>query len=325
MAKTGQVAIEVKDLEKVFPVRGGIFSGPKGEVRAVDKVSFQLKVGETLALVGESGCGKTTVARMLAGLEKPTGGSVILNGQQLDFDAKATPRLLQETAQMVFQDPYATLNPRMTVGKSVEEPLIVRRYAGDRRQRVKELFAAVSLDQEMIDRYPHQFSGGQRQRIGIARALASEPKILLCDEPTSALDVSVQGQVLNLLKELQQKHGISYLFISHNLSVVWHISQQVAVMYLGKIVEMGSREAVFLKTAHPYTKALLAASPKVAPGQKQERIVLSGEVPSPLNPPSGSRFHTRCPYARDICREREPQLQDLDGGHQVACHLIDEI
>lgn len=321
MSATNQIAITVNDLEKVFPLRRGLFSRPQGGVRAVDKVSFELKVGETLAIVGESGCGKTTVARMLAGLEQPTSGSVILNGTEIDFSSKLAPRVLRQEAQMVFQDPYATLNPRMTVGSSVEEPLIVRRYAGDRRQRVRELFAAVSLGEEMVDRYPHQFSGGQRQRIGIARALASEPKILLCDEPTSALDVSVQGQVLNLLKELQQERGISYLFISHNLSVVWHISQQVAVMYLGKIVEMGSRESVFLETAHPYTKALLAASPKVAPGQKQERIVLSGEVPSPLNPPSGCRFHTRCPYASEVCREVEPQLRNIGGGHHVACHV----
>ncbi len=259
---------------------------------------------------------------MLAGLETPSGGSVILHGQEIDFGSKEAPHILRQAAQMVFQDPYATLNPRMTVGDSVEEPLIVRHYAGDRKQRVRELFKAVGLSEEMINRYPHQFSGGQRQRVGIARALASEPDILLCDEPTSALDVSVQGQVLNLLRELQQQQGISYLFISHNLSVVWHISQQVAVMYLGKIVEMGSREAIFLETAHPYTKALLAASPTVAPGQKRERIMLRGEVPSPLNPPSGCRFHTRCPYATARCREEEPQLHDVGGGHQVACHLV---
>lgn len=321
MSSASQIAVAVRDLEKVFPLRKGLFSRQQAEgVRAVDKVSFELKAGETLALVGESGCGKTTVARLLAGLEQPTAGSVCINGNEIDFSSKLAPRTLQQDAQMVFQDPYATLNPRMTVGKSVEEPLIVRRYAGDVQQRVRDLFTAVSLGEEMIARYPHQFSGGQRQRIGIARALASEPNILLCDEPTSALDVSVQGQVLNLLKELQQKHGISYLFISHNLSVVWHISQQVAVMYLGKIVEMGSRESVFLKTAHPYTKALLAASPKVAPGQKQERIVLNGEVPSPLNPPSGCRFHTRCPHASEICRNEEPVLRDT-GSHQVACHF----
>lgn len=320
MAAVTPMALAVKDLIKVFPVRKGLFGKQAGEVRAVDGISFQLPAGTTLALVGESGCGKTTVARMLGGLEKPTAGHVQLNGQEIDFADKRAARRLQQEAQMVFQDPYATLNPRLTVGQSVEEPLLVRRYAGDRRQRVRELFAAVGLDEQMIGRYPHQFSGGQRQRVGIARALASEPNILLCDEPTSALDVSVQGQVLNLLQKLQQERGISYLFISHNLSVVWHISQRVAVMYLGKIVEMGTRQEVFLQTAHPYTQALLAASPKVAPGQKKERITLQGEVPSPLNPPSGCRFHTRCPYADERCQTEEPLLRDVGGGHLVACH-----
>ena len=320
MAAVTPMALAVKDLIKVFPVRKGLFGKQAGEVRAVDGISFQLPAGTTLALVGESGCGKTTVARMLGGLEKPTAGHVQLNGQEIDFADKRAARRLQQEAQMVFQDPYATLNPRLTVGQSVEEPLLVRRYAGDRRQRVRELFAAVGLDEQMIGRYPHQFSGGQRQRVGIARALASEPNILLCDEPTSALDVSVQGQVLNLLQKLQQERGISYLFISHNLSVVWHISQRVAVMYLGKIVEMGTRQEVFLQTTHPYTQALLAASPKVAPGQKKERITLQGEVPSPLNPPSGCRFHTRCPYADERCQTEEPLLRDVGGGHLVACH-----
>ncbi len=314
--------LEVEDLSKVFPIKRGFLQKSVGGVRAVDRVSFRLAQGETLALVGESGCGKTTVARMLGGLEAPSGGSVVLNNQMVDFSGSKGMETLRQEAQMVFQDPYATLNPRMTVGQSVEEPLIVRGFHGNRKERVRQLFQAVSLGEEMIGRFPHQFSGGQRQRIGIARALASEPNILLCDEPTSALDVSVQGQVLNLLKELQEREGISYLFISHNLSVVWHISQQVAVMYLGQIVESGSRESVFLHPAHPYTKALLAASPRVAPGQKRERIVLQGEVPSSMNPPSGCRFHPRCPLAKPICQEQEPLLRDVGSGQSVACHLV---
>lgn len=321
MSVAANIALEVKDLCKVFPIRRGFLQKSVGGVQAVDQVSFRLPAGQTLALVGESGCGKTTVARMLGGLETPTAGTVVLNGNELDFTAPQAQLALRQEAQMVFQDPYATLNPRLTVGQSVEEPLIVRGYSGDRKQRVRQLFQAVSLGEEMIDRYPHQFSGGQRQRIGVARALASEPHILLCDEPTSALDVSVQSQVLNLLKELQQREGISYLFISHNLSVVWHISQQVAVMYLGQIVEAGSREEVFLHAAHPYTQALLSASPKVAPGQQRERVILQGEVPSSMNPPSGCRFHTRCPLAQPLCREQQPSAKDVGGGHLVACHL----
>ncbi len=320
MSVAKQPVMEVSGLTKVFPLRKGLFSRPVGGVRAVDNVSFQLRPGETLALVGESGCGKTTVARMLAGLEKPTDGQVALNGELLDFSSKQDLSALQLRAQMVFQDPYATLNPRLTVGQSVEEPLIVRGFPGNRLERVRELFAAVSLGEETIKRYPHEFSGGQRQRIGIARALASNPDILLCDEPTSALDVSVQSQVLNLLKELQQELGFAYLFISHNLPVVWHISQQVAVMYLGQVVESGPREAVFLSPAHPYTRALLAASPKPLPGRKRERITLQGEVPSPMNPPAGCRFHTRCPMALPVCSEVEPQAKNMGGGHVVACH-----
>lgn len=320
MSVAKPTVLEVSDLTKVFPSRRGLFSRAAGGVRAVDKVGFQLRAGETLALVGESGCGKTTVARMLAGLELPTAGRISVGGSMVDFDSRQDIASLQRRTQMVFQDPYATLNPRLTVGQSVEEPLIVRGSKGDRMQRVKELFAAVSLGEETIRRYPHEFSGGQRQRIGIARALASDPEILLCDEPTSALDVSVQSQVLNLLKELQQERGLAYLFISHNLPVVWHISHQVAVMYLGQVVETGSREAVFLSPAHPYTRALLSASPKPIPGRKQKRITLQGEVPSPLNPPSGCRFHTRCPMALPVCSEAEPPPKDLGCGHEVACH-----
>ena len=312
--------LAVNDLSKVFPVRRGFLQKNVGGVLAVDRVSFHLSQGETLALVGESGCGKTTVARMLGGLEVPSGGQVVLNTKTIDFNSPKALVELRQEAQMVFQDPYATLNPRLTVGQSVEEPLIVRGFKGNRQERVRQLFQAVSLGEEMIGRYPHQFSGGQRQRIGIARALASEPNILLCDEPTSALDVSVQSQVLNLLKELQDKEGISYLFISHNLSVVWHISQQVAVMYLGQIVESGPRAEIFLHAAHPYTKALLSASPKVAPGQKRERVILQGEVPSSMNPPSGCRFHTRCPLTKPICMEQEPPTKYLGQGHFVACH-----
>ncbi len=313
--------LEVEQLSKAFPLRRGWFQKSAGSVQAVDRVSFRLAQGETLALVGESGCGKTTVARMLGGLEQPSAGRVVLNGQAVDYNSLDGRQTLQQSAQMVFQDPYATLNPRMTVGQSVQEPLVVRKYQGDRKGRVRQLFEAVSLSEEMIERYPHQFSGGQRQRVGIARALASEPSILLCDEPTSALDVSVQGQVLNLLKELQQQVGVSYLFISHNLSVVWHISQQVAVMYLGQIVEAGSREEVFLRPAHPYTKALLAASPKVGPVSRLDNIKLQGEVPSAITLPSGCRFHPRCPMAKPICSEQEPCAKNVGGDHQVACHL----
>ncbi|MGI6344115.1 MAG: ABC transporter ATP-binding protein [Bacillota bacterium] len=322
MAVAQQYALEVAGLKKVFPVRKSLWSRPTSAgVRAVDNVSFRLPLGKTLALVGESGCGKTTVARMLAGLEQPTAGSVRVAGEVVDYTSRQSLSQLRHQVQMVFQDPYATLNPRMAVGRSVEEPLIINRFPGDRRERLRELFAAVSLDEQMFNRYPHQFSGGQRQRVGIARALASDPQILLCDEPTSALDVSVQSQILNLLKQLQQERGLSYLFISHNLSVVWHISDEVAVMYLGRIVEMGSREEVFLHPAHPYTKALLSASPRIAPGQKRERVVLQGEVPSPLNPPAGCAFHTRCPHATDVCRQQAPELQRVNGSHQVACWL----
>ena len=320
------VLIDVRDLQMYFPVtKGVIFQSRVGEVKAVDGVSFQIMRGETLGLVGESGCGKTTIGRCILQVIKPTGGEVRFRGQDLTQLSGKAIRPLRRELQVIFQDPYGSLNPRMTVGSIVEEPLVIHK-TGDRNERkstVRELFEVVGLNPSMMDRYPHEFSGGQRQRIGIARALAVNPSFIVCDEPVSALDVSIQAQVINLLRSLQERFDLTYLFISHDLSVVRHISDRVAVMYLGKIVEITGRDELYRDPKHPYTRALLSAVPIPDPVVEatRERIILTGDVPSPIDPPKGCSFHPRCPFAMDVCREVTPPLKLTSMGHSVACHL----
>jgi oligopeptide transport system ATP-binding protein len=322
----GDVLLEVRHLVKHFSVGGGMFGGRAGTVRAVDDVSFTLRRGETLGLVGESGCGKTTTGRCILQLERPTSGQVIFEGQDLATLSDAEVRPFRRRMQVIFQDPYASLNPRMTVGQILAEPLAVHGLVPDRdgrRTRVRELLTRVGLLPQHADRYPHQMSGGQRQRVGIARALAVEPALIVCDEPVSALDVSIQAQIINLLEDLQSELGLTYLFIAHDLAVVRHISDRVAVMYLGKIAEMTDRQQLYENPRHPYTKALLAAVPIPDPALEAQRAhsVLLGEVPSPLNPPSGCVFHPRCPIAIDRCRGEVPPLREVAPGHQAACLL----
>ena len=323
--------LEVKQLKKYFPIRSGFLRRVVGHVKAVDDVSFHVNRGETLALVGESGCGKTTTARCILRAVNPTSGQILFrtgNNQLVDVAAvpKRELRPLRRQMQMIFQDPYASMNQRMTVGKIVAEPLeifnIVQGKA--KQERVQELFNLVGLSPSFMDRYPHEFSGGQRQRIGIARALALEPEFLVCDEPIAALDVSIQAQVVNLLKDLQTRMGLTYLFIAHDLSMVRHISDRVAVMYLGKIVEMTDRRSLYREPLHPYTQALLSAIPIPDPDveEQRRRVILEGELPSPANPPSGCRFHTRCPQAQPVCREQDPEFRVVSSGHEVACHLV---
>jgi oligopeptide/dipeptide ABC transporter ATP-binding protein len=324
--ETGEVLLDVRNLVKHFTVGGGMFGGRAGVVRAVDGVSFTLKRGETLGLVGESGCGKTTTGRCILQLERPTSGQVMFEGQDLAALSDADVRPFRRRMQVIFQDPYASLNPRMTVGQILAEPLAVHGLVPDRdgrRTRVRELLTRVGLLPQHADRYPHQMSGGQRQRVGIARALAVEPSLIVCDEPVSALDVSIQAQIINLLEDLQAELGLTYLFIAHDLAVVRHISDRVAVMYLGKIAEITDRRELYESPRHPYTKALLAAVPIPDPVLEAERIhsVLMGEVPSPLNPPPGCVFHPRCPIAIDRCREEVPPLREVAPGHRAACLL----
>ena len=315
--------IEVKDLTMHFPVRKGLFSRTVNHVRAVNGVSFYLNEGETLGLVGESGCGKTTVGRCLLRLIEPTAGQVHYQGRDILKSTRAEMRRLRSELQIIFQDPYSSLNPRMNVGQIISEPFYNHGNLSksEIKERVDVLMEKVGLLPEQRRRYPHEFSGGQRQRIGIARALAIDPKMIVCDEPVSALDVSIQAQVINLLIKLQEEMKLSFIFIAHDLSVVEHCSDRVAVMYLGHIVEMTSDQHLYHDPQHPYTQALLSAVPVPDPAARQKRIILKGDVPSPLNPPPGCAFHTRCPERKKICEESVPEFKDLGGGHWVACHL----
>ena len=315
--------LEVKNLKKYFPVKGGILSRTMGQVQAVDDVSFTLERGETLGLVGESGCGKTTVGRSILRLIEPTAGQITFQGQNLLGLEREKLRKIRASLQTIFQDPFSSLDPRMNVGQIIAEPIRnhLKVSRAEIRDRVAYLMKRVGLHPEQMRRYPHEFSGGQRQRIGIARALALNPLAIICDEPVSALDVSIQAQVINLLAQLQEEMNLSYLFIAHDLSIVEHISDRVAVMYLGRIVELATDKALYQNPLHPYSQALLSAVPIPDPEVQKKKILLQGDVPSPMNPPSGCSFHTRCPEAKETCSLQEPTLQDMGDGHWVACHL----
>ncbi|WP_096436416.1 ABC transporter ATP-binding protein [Alteribacter populi] len=318
--------LEVKGLKKYFDVTGGVFSKKVGEVKAVDDVSFDVFEGEVLGIVGESGCGKSTTGKTLLRLIDPTEGQVMFDGKDVTKLNEDEMRKMRRDMQIIFQDPYASLNPRHKVEKILGEPLIVHGI-GDKEERlkkVKEILEIVGLPGDHASRYPHQFSGGQRQRIGIARALIVNPKLIVCDEPVSALDVSIQSQILNLMEDLQEEFGLTYLFIAHDLSVVKHISDRIGVMYLGRLVELTTNEELYDNPLHPYTKSLLSAVPNPDPDVKKDRIILEGDVPSPSNPPSGCAFHTRCPECMDICSEIRPEFQEISDNHFVACHLYND-
>jgi len=322
--KAQEYLVEVKNLVKYFPVRAGLLQRVVAHVQAVDDVSFAVRKGETLGLVGESGCGKTTVGRTMLRLIEPTSGSVTFDGRDMVTLHGKELKAIRRDMQIIFQDPYASLDPRVPIGESVMEGLHIHNI-GTPKERFDimiETLKKVGLEDYHARRYPHEFSGGQRQRIGIARALALRPKFIICDEPVSALDVSIQSQVLNILKDLQNEFGLTYLFIAHNLSVVEHISDRVAVMYLGKMVELTAREELFKNPLHPYTQALMSAIPIPDPHLKRKRIILKGDVPSPLNPPSGCRFHPRCPIAEEICSQREPEFREVSTDHWVACWMV---
>ncbi|MBC2737107.1 MAG: dipeptide ABC transporter ATP-binding protein [Desulfobacteraceae bacterium] len=319
--------LDARHLVKYYPIRGGVFMKEIAAVKAVDDVSLSIKKGETLGLVGESGCGKSTFGRAIMRLEEPTSGEVWYDGDNiLTYDAQQI-RALRRKMQIIFQDPFSSLNPRKPVASIVGEPLLIHGMTNrqEREARVMELLQVVGLSKEHMRRYPHMFSGGQRQRIGVARALALNPDLVVCDEAVSALDVSIQAQVLNLLKDLQDEFSLTYLFISHDLHVVEHISDRVAVMYLGKIVEVADSKVIYKTPLHPYTQALLSASPMPDPEHKRKRILLKGDVPSPINPPPGCRFHTRCPYVQDICSKTEPPLKEIRPGHEAACHFAGSV
>ena len=322
------VLLEAKNVVKYFPIKGGVLLKEIASVKAVDDVSLSIKEGETVGLVGESGCGKTTFGRAILRLEEPTSGDVFFEGQNILKADKKQMQALRENMQIIFQDPYSSLNPRKTVSHIIGEPLLVHgmKSRKQRQQRVLELLRVVGLRKEHMRRYPHQFSGGQRQRIGVARALALNPKLIVCDEAVSALDVSIQAQVINLLKDLQDEFGLTYLFISHDLSVVEHVSDRVGVMYLGKIVEIASSKMLYKNPLHPYTQALLSAVPIPDPAlQRANRIILKGDVPSPIDPPPGCSFHPRCLYARDTCRQSEPPLKEINQEHFAACFFAGQV
>ncbi|OJD46831.1 ABC transporter ATP-binding protein [Bacillus sp. L27] len=316
--------LQVQNLKQYFPIKKGILGRSINYIKAVDDISFTIYEKETVSIVGESGCGKSTTGRAILRLDEATSGKIIFQDKDLLELNNSAMRKVRKDLQVIFQDPFASLNPRQTVGSILEEAMAIQNVCpkGERRAKVIELLGKVGLPPDAVKRYPHEFSGGQRQRIGIARALAVNPKLIICDEAVSALDVSVQAQVLNLLKQLQQQYGLTYLFISHDLAVVRHISDRIIVMYLGTIVEIADKHSLFNNPQHPYTKALLSAIPTISVGTKKERIELKGDLPSPLNPPKGCRFHTRCPYAIEKCATQQPSFQSISEGHKVACHII---
>jgi len=321
---SSEVLVDVDQLKLFFETESGVFFKKRQCVRAVDGVSFQIFKGETLGLVGESGCGKSTLGRAILRLYDPTLGSVHFKNQDITTLSSSSMRPIRRQMQIIFQDPYASLNPRMTVGNIIGEALVIHKLGGNKKarlERVAELLSLVGLRPESISRYPHEFSGGQRQRIGIARALAVDPLFIVCDEPVSALDVSIQAQIVNLLQDLQEKFGLTFLFIAHDLRVVRHICSRIAVMYLGNIVEIGAAKEVYEDPKHPYTQALLSAVPSLDPQTKKQRIMLKGEIPSPINPPSGCKFHPRCPHVMDICSKVEPRQIQIGVNRQVKCHL----
>jgi oligopeptide/dipeptide ABC transporter ATP-binding protein len=315
--------LSVSQLKVHFPVKQGLFGAARQRLRAVDGVSFDMAASETVGLVGESGCGKSTLGRAIVRLLEPTSGQILFAGADLTRLSASKLRPLRRQLQMIFQDPYGSLNPHMTIGQALGEPLEIHRLVPKAKvaERIATLLQDVGLDPQMASRYPHEFSGGQRQRIGLARALAVQPRLIVCDEPVSALDVSVQAQIINLLRQLQQEHGVAYLFIAHDLAVVEHISHRILVMYMGRIVESGSAKAVCRSPKHPYTQALISAVPVTDPATKRQRILLSGDVPSPIQPPSGCPFHPRCPLAEARCRTETPLLRPMSEGHEAACHL----